>query len=483
MSFSPSAYDNLPVSLRAVVSVLLFFTVKIFFMPFSLTNKKHRLKIFVIVILFGLLPGCVKDVDRPRTATEESADVVYDWYKLLSRIQLRSNPAPVVLLNVRNFGYIGVGLYEAVQPGIKGARSLSSVLYQMPPMPEPEGHKDYLWGASANALMSSLSRQILSGLTDADRVILDSLENAYNNRFRLSVSDDVFSRSQGFGRAVATAIYNWSTTDNFNLANTGYVLPVSPSAWVPTPPANASPVGPFLMNSRPFLAWSLTATAPPLPFPFSTDPSSAFYKAVKEVYDIGKTLTDEQKLIANWWADAGGVGVGVAGGHHPLYIITSVLQSKNAKLGRAVEIYAKTGIALRDNVTIIFRSKFQFNLLRPVTYINRHIDASWQSYLPSPPYPEYLSGLVGVYAPAMQVMKREFGDIPITDNIYAFRGLPARSFPSITALVEEAAVSRVYAGIHYRFTQDATIVFGSELGNRVADLELISKREKDHFWK
>ena len=82
----------------------------------------------------------------------------------------------------------------------------------------------------------------------------------------------------------------------------------------------------------------------------------------------------------------------------------------------------------------------------------------------------------------MQVLKREFGDIPITDDIYTFRGLPARSFPSITALVKEASDSRIYAGIHYRFTQDATVVFASELGNRVADLELISKREKNHYW-
>jgi hypothetical protein len=450
-------------------------------MQIFVTRKNNRLKIFITLMLFGLLSGCVKDVDRPRTATEESADVVYDWYKLLSEIQLRGAGVPVPQ-NVRNFGFIGVGLYEAVQPGIKGSLSLSSVLYQMPAMPEPERHQDYLWGASANALMSSLSRQILPGLTNADRARLDSLENVYNARFRLSISDAVFSRSQGFGRAVATAIYNWSTTDNFNLSSAGYILPVSPSAWVPTPPAFANPLGAFLTNSRPFLAWSLTATAPP-PIPYSENPASAFYKEAKEVYDIGKMLTDEQKLMSNWWADAGGVGVGLAGAHHILSIVTTVLQSKNAKLGRASEIYAKTSIAFRDALSIVWRSKFQYNLLRPVTYINRHIDASWSSFLGSPPYPDYLSGLSGIYGSSMQVLKREFGDVPVTDDIYRFRGLPARTFPSITALVKEASDSRIYAGIHYRFTQDATIVFASELGNRVADIELISKSEKNSLWK
>jgi hypothetical protein len=48
----------------------------------------------------------------------------------------------------------------------------------------------------------------------------------------------------------------------------------------------ANPVGPFVKDSRPFLQSSLAATAPPLPFAYSEEPSSQFYKAVKEVYEI-----------------------------------------------------------------------------------------------------------------------------------------------------------------------------------------------------
>ena len=450
-------------------------------MQVPLRKNDRRSKLIIAIMFCGLLSGCIKDFDPPRKAAEENANVVYDWYRLMSRLQLRSNPAPVTLLNFRNYGYVGVGLYEAVQPGIEGGRSLSSVLYQMPPMPKAESHKDYLWGASANAALASLFKQLLSGLTDSDKAVMDSLENAYNNRFRLSTSDAVFSRSQGFGRAIATAIYNWSTSDNFNLSATGYVLPTSPSAWVPTPPAFAAPVGAFLMNSRPFLASTLTATIPPMPFPYSENPESAFYKAAKEVYDVGKTLTDAQKATANWWADVGGVGLGLPAPYHGMSIVTSVLESKNAKLGKASEIYAKTGIAIKDAPIIVWRGKFTINLLRPVTYINRHIDPNWVTYLPTPPYPDYPSGLAGVYSSFMQVLKREFGDIPVTDDAYAFRGLPARQYPSITALVQEAAVSRLYAGIHYMFAMDAAIVVGTELGNRISDIELRSSKEKDHF--
>lgn len=441
-------------------------------MQTSLLKNSHSAKLFIVVMLLSLLNGCVKDPSFHNTASEESADVVYDWYKLISRIQRNTAPPPVVLQNFRNFGYIGVGLYEAVHPGINGSVSLSSKLYQMPAMPEPEANKHYLWSASANAALPSMFKQLLIGLTDTDKASIDSLEKAYNDRFKLRVPDAVIARSQAFGRSIADAIYNWSTTDNFNLSSVGYTLPVCPSCWVLVPPATA-PVGPFLGNSRPFLAYSLTATAPPLPFPYSEDPSSEFYKAAKEVYDIGIALTPEQKLIPNWWADVGGPGVGVAAGAHVLSIVTWVLEKKKAKLGQAAQIYAKTSIALKDAPVIVWRSKFSFNLLRPVTYINRLIDPAWTTFLPNPPYPDYLSGLVAIYSSSLQVLKREYGDIPITDNTYAFRGLDSRKYASITDLVNEAGFSRVLAGIHYQFTQDITVNQMKKLGNEIADINLV----------
>ena len=135
-------------------------------------------------------------------------------------------------------------------------------------------------------------------------------------------------------------------------------------------------------------------------------------------------------------------------------------------------MYAKTGTGQKDGPVIVMRSKFQYNLLRPVTYIQRHIDPSWQSYLINPPYPEYLSGLAGLYTPVMQVLIREFGDIPVTDNAYDWRGLAPRHYASLTALIEEAAISRLYGGIHYRFTQNVTLTVGREIGNKIADINL-----------
>jgi hypothetical protein len=427
-----------------------------------------------MLFLFSFLFSC-DELEQwwPKdTQKQEPADVIHDWYRLLAEVQFGANPQPVVISNFRNFGYIGIGLYEAVHPGIKGSLSLATQLYQMPAMPTPEKHREYLWGASANAALASMGKQFLAGLSDADKARIDSMENAYNTKFKSTTSNEVIARSQAFGRSIANAIYNWSTTDNFNLSSEGYKIPVFPGSWEPTPPAFANPVGPFLKNSRPFLASTLTLNVRALPHPYSEEKESNFYKAAKHVYDVGKSLTDEQKAIANWWADVGGTGVGIPAPYHLLSIVRGVLESKKLNLGQAAEMYARTGIGMKDGIIATFKGKFQYNLIRPVTYINKHIDPNWKSYLPNPPYPEYPSGLVSVYCPVMQVLKREYGDIPITDNAYDWRGDAPRQYMSITKLVEEAAKSRVYAGIHYQYTQDISIAFNSTLGDNISKINL-----------
>jgi hypothetical protein len=457
---------------------------KLIIMKLLLIKNQFSLNLLGIFLLFGVLYGCqkadrlseplsLKSEHSSAKPSEESADVVYQWYRFMTQLQLPVSPQPAVLLQNRNFAFIGVGLYEAVQPGIKGARSLSHELYQMPAMPKPDRSEDYLWSASANAALASMFKLFLGSLTTVNKASIDSMEAANTSRFRLTAPEDVLARSEAFGRSIATAIYNWSTTDNFILSSAGYTPLNFPWAWVPTPPDFSAPVGAHLGESRPFLKYSLTATAPPLPFPYSEDPSSEFYKAAKEVYDIGVSLTDAQKATARWWADAGGAGTGVPAPYHILSIVTSVLEDQQAGLWKAAEVYAKTSMGLKDGPIITFRAKYQYNLLRPVTYIRRHINPDWLSLLNNPPYPEYTSGLVSNYGPVIQVLIREFGDIPVADDAYAWRGLPARQFNTLSQLLAEAAVSRVYAGIHYRFTQNISIDMGKKLGNEIDKIQIV----------
>jgi hypothetical protein len=346
-------------------------------------------------------------------------------------------------------------------------------------MPKPDMSKDYLWAASANAALSRMFKRFLT-LSAADTVNINAAETANYNQMKLTTPEPVLIRSRAFGQAIAEAIYSWSLSDNFNLASTGYTLPPhNVGDWVPTALVAPFIVGPYLQNSRPMLQYSLTATAPPLPIPFSTSPGSAFFLAAKEVYDIGNALTIPQKAIANWWADAGGAGTGVPAPYHILSIITGLLESQNAGLWKAAEVYAKTGIGLKDGPIITFRAKYQYMLLRPITYIRLYMvpaAPTWNSFLGAPPYPEYTSGLISNYGPVVQVLIRELGDLAVSDNAYSWRGDAPRTYNSLTDLLAEAALSRVYAGIHYRFTQNVSIDMGVALGNEIANMQIVGPK-------
>ncbi len=427
----------------------------------------------LMIALFLFAASCKKDDALPK-ATQESADVVHDWYRLMLRIQLNASPPTFALLNMSNFGYIGVGLYESVQPGINGSVSLSTKLHQMPSMPATEKKKPYLWAASANAALASMSRLFLAGLTDANKASIDSLEAAYNQRFARVTAEDVLTRSQEYGRSVATAVREWSTTDNLDISNTGYVPPVFPGSWQPTTPAFSNAVGPYIGKARPFLQSSTSVTLAPFPYAYSEDPSSDFYKMVKEVYEISRPLTDEQKAIAIFWADVGGTGRGYPVPGHFISIVTQVLEKQGTDLGRTAVVYAKTAIATRDALINTWRLKYQYNIIRPVTYINKVIDASWTPLVPTPPYPEYPSALTYIFGSVMQVLTKELCDnVPVTDNTYTFNGSAPRQYASFTKMAEEGAISRVYAGIHYKIVVEMSLILAKQLGDQVAEIKLV----------
>ena len=167
-------------------------------------------KIFYVltIITVMIVTNSCRKFDPTPNENGQSANVATDWYKLQLRILLERNSA---LNGVANFGYIGIGLYEAVRNGTRNSVSLSTKLYTMPEMPAIGNNKTYNWEVSANAVMASMVRSFYTGLTPANMGSIDSLEKAYNDRLSLHTSPDIFSRSQGFGQSIATAIHNWST--------------------------------------------------------------------------------------------------------------------------------------------------------------------------------------------------------------------------------------------------------------------------------
>lgn len=433
-------------------------------------------KFFPMLMVFSLLVfSCQRDklvgTNTENARLEQTkASVATDWYHLQLRILLERNSA----LNGVYFGYIGIGLYESVRYALKNSVSLSTKLDQMPQMPAKENNNGYNWEVSANAALAEMVRLFYTGLTAANMTSIDSLETAYNNRLKPGPGSVVFERSQAFGRSIATAVHNWYLTDNLNATNSGYTLPPPvPGAWVPTPPAFVPlPVNPFIGTAHTYLSTNSAALAPPFPAPYSEDPGSDFYKIVKQVYDVSKTLTTEQKNIALFYIDQGN-GVGYTPPGHDFSALTQAMETNQVSLAAAAEAYAKAGIAERDATIVCFRSKYRYNLLRPVTYIRKLIDPSWLPFIATPPHPEYPAAHAFITGAVMQAASRVLGDnLAFSDHSYDFRGFSSRSFPSLFALAEEAGLSRLYGGIHYLPSINIGLSLGKEMGNTIGDLRL-----------
>jgi len=448
--------------------------------------------VIVTILIFLIFQSCQKKIEPSSegvasgitgkdktnsTAMLIGSAVATDWYKLQSRFFLGANPASNGTLNAEAFAYIGIALYEAVRPGIKNSVSLSTLLYQMPAMPDAT-NLGLDFTVTANAALATMVRKMYPWLSPANKSSVDSLENAYNNSVSLSKESEKFNRSQSFGRAIAQAVYDWSTTDNFNVGNTGYIVPVGPGLWVPTSAAPL-PVNTFVSFSRPLLQehGGNSFIVPP-PISFSTAPSSGFYQMVKQVYEASTTpmLTTAQRNMALFWNDQG-VNVGLTPQGHMMNVVTEAIEQTGVDLGTAAQAYAKAGIAIRDAQLVLFRSKYVYNLIRPISYIRTYIDPNYNTVIPTPNHPEYPSAHGYITSATVRAAAWVLGNnITVVDSTYKLRGAgyEPRTFSSLDAVGYESGISRLYAGIHYLPSINVGIDYGRMLGDRVGKLKLVN---------
>ncbi len=261
-------------------------------------------------------------------------------------------------------------------------------------------------------------------------------------------------RSRRHGDRVAEAIFAWSATDGGHegyLSNfpAGYIPPIGPGRWQHTPPGFLAALQPTWGTNRTMVPSLAEAAAAAPPIAFSEDPASAFFAEAREVYDTVNSLTDEQLAIARFWSDDPGLTATPAG--HSVSILSQLLAAKRANLEVAAEAYARLGIALSDAFVCCWATKYRYHLLRPITYIRAHIDSAWGDPLPltTPPFPEHTSGH-SVQSAAARVLTDLFGPIAFTDHTHDRRGMAPRHFASFDEAAAEAAMSRLYGGIHYR---------------------------------
>ena len=252
--------------------------------------------------------------------------------------------------------------------------------------------------------------------------------------------------------------------------------PSGTGTWSATPPDFAPALLPNWGRNRPFVlkagAGREAECAAPPPLPYAEEKGSPFYKEAEEVYRIANAATQEQRQFALYWADDPGKTPTPAG--HWTYIAGDVLKARKATLADAALAYAPLTLAMSDAFVAGWRTKYETNVLRPVTYVQLFIDSNWTPQLMNtPPFPEYPSGHSVQSAAAAAVLSDLFGaNTAFVDNAHNDRGWGPRSFKSFAAAAEEAALSRLYAGIHFRTGVTGGQVQGRCVAQRVLGLKL-----------
>ena len=422
-----------------------------------------------------LLNGCSQDAEQPEpkspTAETYTADVATKWPDLELRL-IKNGTGFTPPVASRALAYAGVALYEAVAPGMAANQSLAGQLTGLSTLPKPEAGQSYNWAVTANAAEALIIKSLFGNATPAQRATIDSLETALNLPYRAAAE---FDRSVKYGQQIAQAVFDWSRTDGGHegyLSNqpTSFVPPVGVGLWVPANGTSGRAVQPYWGQNRLFVPANATMPMPGLSYSYSTQPGSAYYAQVQEVYNTSRSLTAAQRTIATYWAD-GGQTISPPG--HSISITSIVLRSRNATLATAAEAYARVGMAVSDAFVSCWKCKYQYNWERPITAVRAMFDPAWQPLLATPPFPEFVSGHSAQSGAAAQVLSDLFGSqTAFVDNTHQTRGAgyEPRAFASFAAFADEAAVSRLYGGIHFRSANEVGLTEGQKVGRNVSAL-------------
>ena len=409
---------------------------------------------FVIAVAamtaFAWAPATASQPDEAR-----AQEALRTWYRLVLEL-VRHTPTYSPPVASRSFAYLGVAAFEAVASGSGELRSFAGQLNGLQALPRREAGKVYDDAVVIQAAMAYGARSFFGNTGPTGQRAMKAVEAKLREMASEGLPADVVGRSEAHGNALAQHVLQWSLEDGGAVVeNMGfpleYELTAGPAHWTPTSLISQQqmPLLPDWGENRTFAMPDGAACPLPAPPEYSEDRNSDFYKEALEVYEAKKNLAPEQREIARFWSDDPMLSPTPPG--HWISIAMQILEQEEADLDESVELLARLGVAMADSFIGCWQAKFQYDLLRPSTYIRRLIDPKWEALLITPPFPEYPSGHSTQSAAAASVLTNHFGDeFAFEDATHEADGLPARSYPSFWAAAEEAGISRLYGGIHFR---------------------------------
>ncbi len=442
-------------------------------------------KLFGLTIVAFYALSC----SNPQQPIAVSPEDLHSAVDKVTEIMIHDIFSPPVASRI--YVYPNIAAYEILAQEDDKYLSLAGQLRELESIPQADQNQPVNFQLAALIAHMDLSRRLIFS-EERMTTYRDSLYGIWSKQ-----NTKEFEASKDYGLQVAQHIANWMDKDNYKQTRTMSKFTVDtddPSRWQPTPPAYMDGIEPHWSKIRPFVILSPDQFKPTPPPDFSMEEGSAFYKEVREVYDISNEITSkgdesEEVEIAQFWDCNPYVSVTrghlmfatkkITPGAHWIGIVKIASRKSNSDFNKTVYAYTKTSIAIADAFISCWDEKYRSNLIRPETLINDHIDDSWEPILQTPPFPEYTSGHSVVSGAAATALTHVYGDnFAFDDDTELPYGLPVRSFTSFYQAADEAAISRMYGGIHYRSAVEIGIRQGRDLGEFVMDnLKMVESGE------
>lgn len=304
---------------------------------------------------------------------------------------------------------------------------------------------------SEDAVVAAASRELLKFLFPGEVAKINALAEEHKNS-RLWAGANVQSdldAGEALGVAVATQVINYAKSDKMGMANNqpGFQAQRDDATargittqWHSLDIPSRPPMLPAYGNVK---TWNLDqATMISIRPPAPPQPGTpAFETALNELRDMAKNRTRDQFRIASYWAD--GVGSYTPPGHWNRKA-AEYMHEKQFNEIRTARAMALMNTAIQDAGIACWDTKFYYLLPRPT-----EVDPAVTTCTGIPNFPAYTSGHSTFSAAAAEVLSYLFPD----------------KATEVTAMAREAAESRIYGCIHYRFDSEVGLTHGKQIGS------------------
>lgn len=429
-----------------------------------------RFRISAVVAMAVVLLGACDDdnspaVSGPPPAPQPSTPaavsnnaVILEWNQLLTQQQGAGN-----LYSFRQYAILHIAMFDAA----------NSVQRLYTPYLTAVGGPAAT-SASEEAAAAQAARDVMVALYPAATADFDAALAA-----RLAtIPQAKAATGVDVGRQTAQSVLQWRATDGAASPDPAYTPPALPGLWQPAAAGQVA-AGTRFLDMKPFALLTRTQYLPTSYPPLN---SAEYAESFQQVYDIGRVdsvvRTAEQTQLARLIA-----GVNFRPGPFALWnaVARDLATSRQMSLIDTARLFALLNASMHDGLMTSQTSKYVYHLWRPITAIAHAgddmndattADPTWTPLLPTPPYPSHASNVSCIGTSASRVLAQALGNDQIPFSVtWTWTGAAGagsdvtRQYAALSQLADEAAMSRVYGGIHFEFELTAA----AESCTKVAD--------------